>query len=86
MKGEIFDSLREKPARTFELYMDKYCNSYTVNDRQLQSITSYFCGKYCVYYCLMKRLNYSMREIVAAFSSDTGLNDMIVHKFVCDNL
>ena len=86
MKGEIFDSLGERPAKTFELYMDTYCNSYITNERQLQSITSHFCGHYCVYYCLMKCLNYSMHEIVGAFSSDTGLNDMIVHKFVCDNL
>ena len=86
MKGEIFDSLGEQPKRIFKLYMDTYCNSYTVNERQLQSLTSYFCGHYCVYYCLMKCLNYSMHDIVTAFSHDTGLNDMIVHKFVCDNL
>jgi len=86
MKDEIFDSLGERPARTFKLYMDTYCNSYIANERQLQSITSYFCGHYCIYYCLMKCLNYSLHEIVTAFSSDTELNDMIVHKFVCDNL
>ena len=66
IKGEIFDSLGERPARTFQLYMDTYCNSYITNDRQLQSVTSYFCGLYCIYYCLMKCLNYSLHEIVSA--------------------
>lgn len=85
-KGEFFDSLGEPPARTFERYLNRYCDSYASNDKQLQSLSSYFCGHYCVYYCLMKRLDYSLDNIVNSFTSDTGLNDFIVHKFVCFNL
>jgi hypothetical protein len=85
-KGEFFDSLGEPPARTFETYLNRYCNSFETNERQLQSITSYFCGHYAVYYCLMKCLDYSLSDIVRSFTPDTGLNDFIVHKFVCDHL
>lgn len=86
LKGEFFDSLGEAPARIFETFMKMNCNSFITNEKQLQSMTSYFCGHYAVYYCLMKCLNYSLNEIVNAFTADTGLNDFIVHKFVCDNL
>lgn len=85
-QGEYFDSFGEKPAKTFEAYMDKYCNSFTVNEHQLQSVTSGFCGHYTVYYCLMKMLDYSMDDIVKTFSNDTALNDIIVHNFVCKGL
>src|SRR6267154_4705733 len=84
--GEFFDSYAEPPHRTFRLYLEKYCNSYVTNVKVIQSIISYSCGHYCVFYCLMKMLDYSMKDIEAAFSSDTYLNDNLIHRFVCHNL
>ena len=81
MKWEIYNSLGEKPVRTFELHTDRYYNSCVTKDRQLPSVTSYFCGHYSIYYYWMKCFNYSMHEIGTAFRTESGLNDTIVHTF-----
>src|SRR5271163_3631449 len=52
--GEYFDSLGVQPKYAFERYMNKNCNSWTYNAKQLQSIISRFCGHYCIWYCMMK--------------------------------
>ena len=84
--GEYFDSFAEKPRPTFQLYLDIYCNSWTMNDKSLQSVISSFCGHYCVFYSLFKCLNYDIVAITNVFTNDTALNDYIVHTFVCDML
>src|SRR5437899_12649466 len=84
--GKYFDSYAEPPMRAFDLYLSRYCNTYTTNTKAIQSAVSYSCGNYCVFYCLMKQLRYSMTDIENAFSSDTGLNDFIIHRFVCFGL
>ena len=86
IRGEYFDSFGRSPEPTFQLYLDKYCNSYIFNDKVLQSVLSAFCGYYALFYSLMKTLNYSLRDITNAFDTDTSLNDFLVHKFVCDAL
>ena len=85
-RGEYFDSFGRSPSPIFKDYMDKHCVKWIYNDEQLQSAISRFCGHYCVFYCLFKILYYSMDSIVKCFSNDTALNDIIVHKFVCENL
>jgi len=85
-RGEYFDSFGEEPRKIFELYLNKHCNTWTKSARALQSVLSSFCGHYCVFYCLFKCLNYDIVSISNVFSSDTALNDYIVHKFVCDGL
>ena len=57
-----------------------------MNDKTLQSVISKFCGHYCVFYCLFKCMYYDIVAITDAFTSDTALNDYLVHKFVCDML
>jgi len=84
--GEYFDSLGEAPPNIFKLYLEKNCTSFVWNNKQLQSVISSYCGHYVVYYSLMKCLNYSMDDITNGLTNDTALNDMIVHKFVCDGL
>jgi len=86
IRGEYFDSLAEKPLHTFERYLDKNCNRWTMNCETLQSVMSSFCGHYCVFYCLFRCLNYDITHITNIFTSDTALNDYFVHKFVCDML
>ena len=84
--GEYFDSYAEPPSRTFQLYLEKHCNTFVTNSKVIQSIVSYSCGHYSVFYCLMKMLNYCMKDIEDAFSTDTGLNDYMIHRFVCIGL
>ena len=81
--GDFFDSFGRRPSCYFECYMNRNCLSWNFNDRQLQSIVSKFCGHYCIYFCILRSRGVDMRKIVRSFSSDTGLNDMLVHTYVC---
>ena len=81
--GEIFDSFGLRPKRVFERYMNKHCVAWTFNKRQMQSLVSRFCGHYCIWYCIMKFRKVTLNELVNAMSDDTGLNDFLVHRFVC---
>ena len=84
--GEYFDSFGMEPKPIFRRFLNRHCVSYVRNHEQLQSAISRFCGHYCVFYCLFKRLDYKMKDIVNCFGRDTALNDFVVHKFVCENL
>jgi len=35
---------------------------------------------------MIRTVSFDMRKIVRSFSSDTGLNDALVHRFVCPRL
>ena len=84
--GEYFDSFGRPPKKSFKHFLNKNCVRWNINSRQIQSASSYFCGQYCVFYCLYKSIRYSTNSILACFSSDTGLNDVLVHTFVCKML
>ena len=82
-RGEFFDSFGRAPNAIFERYLNRHCWYWTFNDRRLQSIVSKFCGHYCIYYCVLSSIGIDMRRIVSSLTSDTGLNDVLVHGFVC---
>jgi len=82
-RGEFFDSFGRGPDTLMERYMNGHCYSWSYNRRQLQSVVSRFCGHYCIYYCMLKGRGIDLYKIAASFTSDTGLNDMLVHNFVC---
>lgn len=84
--GEFFDSFGRRPSAAFERYLNSHCLSWIFNDRQLQSVISKFCGHYCIYYCMLRSMGFDMRKIVRSFSSDTGLNDALVNRFICPRL
>lgn len=84
--GEYFDSFGQPPLPIFERFLSKFCSKWTYNSKQIQSVTSQVCGHYCAFYCLYKKLDYSLNDIINCFSHDTALNDLLVHKFVCENL
>ena len=86
IRGEYFDSFGEPPRSTFELYLNKHCNSFNRTDDAIQSVLSSFCGHYCVFYCLFRCLDYDIFAIANVFTKDTALNDFLVHRFVCDGL
>lgn len=81
--GEYFDSFGRKPPKGFENYMNENCIDWIYNTRQLQSITSSFCGYYCCFYCMFRCKGFDLTRIINMFTKDTGLNDSIVHGFVC---
>jgi len=83
--GEYFDSLAQQ-NKHFEMYMDKYCTSWIRNTKQLQSITSRFCGHYVVVYCSMRARGTNLNEMTRWFTPDYGFNDVLVHEFVCRKL
>ena len=67
----------------FERCMNGHCRYWTFNDKQLQSVVSQFCGHYCISYCLYRSSGIDKRKIVCSFTSDTALNDVLVHALVC---
>jgi len=75
----LFDSFGRRPNADFERYMNRHCVSWNFNDKQLQSVVSKFCGYYCIYFCILRSRDVDMCKIVRSFSSDTGLNDVLVH-------
>jgi len=85
-RGEYFDSFGLPTTAYFERYLNRHCSSWTFNQRQLQSVISRFCGHYCIYYCMLRRRGLDMPKIVSSFTTDTALNDVLVHRFVCRSL
>ena len=81
--GEYFDSFGLRPKLVFERYMNKYCTAWTFNKKQMQSLVSRFCRHYCIWYCMIKFRRVALDALVNAMSNDTGLNDFLVHRFVC---
>jgi hypothetical protein len=81
--GEYFDSLAQTVHKTFTDYMEEHCLSWIANERQLQSVVSRFCGHYSIAYCAFRFLGYNINSICSMFSRDYGLNDVMVHEFVC---
>jgi len=82
-RGEFFDSFGRRPHEVFERYLNRHCSYWTFNDRRFQSVVSEFCGHYCIYYCMLRSRGIDMRRIVNSLTDDTGLNDVLVHGFVC---
>ena len=82
-RGEYFDSFGRPPEGVFETYMNRHCTVWTFNKRQLQSIISSFCGFYCCVYCICRSRELDLPRIVSMFTNDTGFNDYIVHRFIC---
>ena len=84
--GEYFDSLNTVPLSEFQTFMDRNCFKWITSRKQLQSAASRFCGHYCILFCALRFLGNDIERICQMFSNDTGLNDAIVHLFVCSRL
>ena len=85
-RGEYFDSFGRPPDKHFELYMNRHCRNWIFNRVQLQSIASSFCGFYCCMYCLFRSRMVDMNAFIKMFTNDTGFNDLIVHRFLCNKI
>lgn len=82
-EGEFFDSFGREPGQPFRDFMEKHSLKWTFNSTPLQNIRSSFCGHYCLFYCVYRRIGFNMNSIVRMFCTDTMINDYLVHKFVC---
>lgn len=83
-RGEYFDSFGRPPSAPIRAYLDRWCKRrWTYNDRQLQSVVSLLCGQYCIFYCALRDKGITLRQIVNCFTTDTALNDELVHAFAC---
>jgi hypothetical protein len=83
-RGEYFDSFGRSPNEQFEHYMNEHCASWTFNTRQLQSIASAFCGFYCCVFVKLRGRGLNMTKITNMFTKDTGFNDVLVHRLLCN--
>jgi len=84
--GEYFDSFGRPPDIPFKTFLNRYCDSWIFNERHLQSAISHYCGHYCIFYCLHRARNKNVNAITNMLTSDTGLNDYLVHNFVCKSI
>ena len=84
--GEYFDSFGEPPEAPFRTFLHRHCARWTYTDRNLQSVVSRFCGHYCIFYCIHRARNKTVNAIANMLTLDTGLNDYLVHNFVCNSL
>ena len=83
---EFFDSMGKPPSHygnNIEYFMlnNSICNNYMYNSMQIQSYNSDLCGQYCIYYCMLKHMGYSIHQIVHRFNSNLIANDHIVYRF-----
>ena len=81
--GEIFDSFGRPPDDPFRTFLNDNCNYWIYNDRHLQSAISRFCGHYCIFYCLFRCRGRNVNAIANRLTLDTGLNDYLVHSYIC---
>lgn len=81
-RGEYFDSYGREPTDSIIRFMNASFREWTFNNKQLQSVLSTLCGKYCIMYCLYKCNGKSMNDMMKLFSNDTALNDYVVSRYV----
>jgi len=81
--GEFFDSFGRPPDAPFRTFLNYNCSNWIFNDRHLQSAISRFCGHYCIFYCLHRCRGSSVNAVVGKLTLDTGLNDYLIHKYIC---
>ena len=84
--GDYFDSFGRGPYGAFKLFLEKHCIHYWFNRHRLQSAVSRFCGHYTIWFLYYRNLKIDAAVLIRTLTEDTGLNDLIVHNFVCKNL
>jgi hypothetical protein len=86
-RGEMFDSLAvQPPDAIISNFMNNITTRWTYSTKQIQSYASRFCGHYTVFYIAFRSLNYDLNYITNVFTNDTGVNDALVHSFVCHRM
>ena len=84
--GEYFDSYGRMPGkRTIREFLDKNCNSWSWNDKNLQSPYSSACGQYCIFFLFHRVRGNTMYDCVKKFGSEMEQNDVFVTSFLNEN-
>ena len=78
-RGEYFDSMGRFPTKWFKTFLDEIFTAWIWKKKKLQSVISKFCGHYCIFYCLHRCRGVDVRKVAKMFTTDTSLNDLIVH-------
>ena len=80
--GIFFDSYGNS-AKFYNLdnYIKKHSKSFIENTVQLQSITSVYCGIYCVLFLIFMSNNYSLSEFIKLFKI-RNQNEKMIEKFL----
>jgi hypothetical protein len=84
--GEYFDSFGRPPDAPFRTFLHRHCSRWIYADRHLQSVISRFCGHYCIFYCVHRARGKNLNAIANMLTYDTGLNDYLIHNFVCHTI
>ena len=79
--GQFFDSYGLPPMDPLLLrFLKRHCMYYVYNERMLQSLTSPYCGYYCVYFVMMKARGQSLSQMLRPFDAvQPWYND----RFIC---
>lgn len=77
--AEYFDSFGFPPRqRDIVRFIKKNSKNMLFNERQIQHIVSNKCGKFVVLFILCKLYNKSVPEIIAKFSTNLKVNDILI--------
>ena len=69
-KGEFFDSYGLPPTDPLMLrFLKRHCLYYAHNDRLLQTLTSSYCGYYCIYFVMMKAQGQTLSQLLRPFDA-----------------
>ena len=83
---EFFDSIGKGPSY-YRNYLEDFliANSenctYSYNTKRLQAHGTDTCGKYCIFFCVLKSMGYSFKDILDSFGPDLIENDEFIERY-----
>lgn len=78
-KAEYFDSFGFQPNQSEIIRFIKLnSKEYSFNNKQIQHISSNKCGKFVILFILAKMYNKNFGEILEKFSSNLGVNEVVI--------
>lgn len=79
--GEFMDSLGF-PVRNcyIEDFIRKHCKRISYNKKQLQNLTSNYCGLYAINFAIYKMQEGTLHNFCEKFSMNCLINDICIHK------
>ena len=82
-KSEFFDSYGLPPETFgFANFLKEKSISYSSIKKPIQSISSEYCGFYCILFILFRSRNYSLNYFLTFFTSDTNINDRLIKELI----
>ena len=79
---EFFDSYGMHPNfYGLQNYLDKTSKTWTFNNKCFQSLSSTYCGQFCILFLFLRSRNYKLDFIKKIFFKNTIKNDKIIEKF-----